>query len=67
VNSVVWILAFLSSLWISVWFYTEASDTVLGFMGIGLALFCLVMLLFAIADDIEIFAGRRSRRGRDDL
>jgi multisubunit Na+/H+ antiporter MnhB subunit len=65
-NSLCWLAAFIASVWIADFFY-GISEPALGFVGLVLSGISLLLLLFAVKDDMTIFRARRSSGWDDEL
>jgi len=58
-NTLPWLVTLIASLWFAVYSFGTLGENALGFIGLGLFLFCIPQIILAVQDDIEILKGRK--------
>ena len=59
-NTILWLIAMIASLWLAVYSFGTLGEAALGYVGIGLFLFCFVMTIASVWEDVRTLSGKHS-------
>ncbi len=60
-NSLAHILGMLASVWLAIYCFNTLDEVALGVATLGLFFLFATLLIFAVADDVDIIHGRRGK------
>ena len=62
-NTLPWLIAFIGSLWLSIYSFGTLGEDALGYIGLGLVLFCLPQIIAAVWEDWRMLKGKQDEEG----